>query len=113
MEIQSPDTTNKIRELNDRFRMTFVGGAVMLTSTVANLSNEVRRVLMERVRDFTGFSEDNDPHQEHDFGSVELFGEKYFFKLDYYDKTMEAGSEDPSDPALTRRVLTIMRSDEY
>ena len=40
-------------------------------------------------------------------------GERYFFKIDYYDKNTEFGSPDPADPAVTTRVLTIMRADEY
>jgi hypothetical protein len=27
----------------------------------------------------------NDPYGEHDFGSFELAGEKFFWKIDYYD----------------------------
>ena len=63
--------------------------------------------------DVRRFSEDNDPHGEHDFGSFEVDGENYFFKLDYYSPDMEGGSEDPADPEKTTRVLTIMRADEY
>ena len=39
--------------------------------------------------------------------------EKFFWKIDYYDRKTEFGSPDPADPALTTRVLTIMRADEY
>ena len=56
---------------------------------------------------------DNDPNGEHDFGNFELAGQKFFWKIDYYDTTMEFGSEDPADSAKTTRVLTIMLTSEY
>ena len=55
----------------------------------------------------------NDPHGEHDFGSFEIAGQKFFWKLDYFDAEMKYGSEDPADPSKTTRVLTITFASEY
>lgn len=103
----------KVRELNDAFRTTMTGGRVMLTAGVDALPSDVKAIAIRRVATFSDFNADNDPHAEHDFGSFELSGRKFFFKLDYYDSAMEFGSEDPADPAKTTRVLTIMLAEEY
>jgi hypothetical protein len=44
---------------------------------------------------------------------VEISGERVFWKIDYYDKSLEYGSEDPADPEQTMRVMTIMLASEY
>ena len=105
--------TDLIRSLNDAFRRTFVGGAVMVTQGVEAMPLDQRRSLLQKVRSFDAFGEDNDPHGEHDFGAVDEAGERFFWKIDYYDRKTEFGSPDPADPAVTTRVLTIMRADEY
>jgi Protein of unknown function (DUF3768) len=69
--------------------------------------------LILAVQRFGEFSAENDPHREHDFGSFEVKGEKYFWRIDYFALDMDGGSEDPADPEKTRRVLTIMYADEY
>ena len=104
---------NKIAILNDAFRTTFLGGRVVVTPSVRALPLDKNAALLEAVRSFNKFDRDNDPRGEHDFGSIELDGDTYFFKVDYYDKACEYGSEDPADPEKTTRVLTIMRADEY
>ncbi len=65
------------------------------------------------MRTFSEFNGNNDPHGEHDFCSLMIDGQRYFAKIDYYDREGQGASEDPSDPEKTTRVLTIMRADEY
>ena len=105
--------SRRIQELNDAFRRTFNGGSVVLTPGVSALSKPERDAVVQKVRDFADFTEDNDPHGEHDFGNFEHAGRRLFWKIDYYSPGMQGGSEDPSDPALTSRVLTIMFAEEY
>ena len=105
--------TDRIRALNDAFRRTFIGGAVMITQGVEAMPLDQRRSLLQKIRTFDAFDTNNDPHHEHDFGAIDESGVRCFFKIDYYDKNTEYGSPDPADPAQTTRVLTIMRADEY
>ena len=58
------------------------------------------------------FTDDNDPHGEHDFGIVEHGGVRSFWKIDYYDREMQMLSPDPADPSVTTRVLTVMLAEE-
>ena len=103
----------KIRELNDAFRSSGEGGKVFMTAGVDALPSDVKAIVIRRVATFSEFTAENDPHAEHDFGSFELAHRKIFWKIDYYDLAMEFGSDDPSDPSETTRVLTIMLAEEY
>ena len=59
------------------------------------------------------FTSDNDPLGQHDFGMFDHAGVTYFWKIDYHDLECVYGSDNPADPAVTTRVLTVMRADEY
>jgi hypothetical protein len=113
MEITAPSNVAKIRELNDILRTTFVGGSIMVTNTVEALPVQKRSALLAAIRAFDAFTDNNDPHSEHDFVSIKLDDDTYFGKIDYYDRDLTGGSEDPADPAKTCRVLTIMHSSDY
>jgi hypothetical protein len=104
---------DRIRVLNDNFRSTFIGGKVVMTQGVNALPLDTKARVFLAVQAFSNFTKENDPHGEHDFGNLDIEGETYFFKLDYYSLDMEGGSEDPAEPAITTRVLTLMRADEY
>ena len=115
MSLTDNKTRERIRDLNDAFRRTLdpALGRTMLTAGVNALPSDVRAMAIRTVATFDAFDGDNDPHGEHDFGSFELAGHKFFFKLDYYDPKLEFGSDDPADPAKTTRVLTLMLAEEY
>jgi hypothetical protein len=103
--------TAEICRLNDAFRTTLTGGRLILTRGIAGRPDT--NAILERVRSFAEFDEDNDPHREHDFGGFEHAGATIFWKIDCYDSSMINGSEDPADPKLTTRVLTVMLAEEY
>jgi hypothetical protein len=114
----------RIAELNDQLReriqmpvfgKAFPPGAIYLTQGVAALGPEAQIIISAMVRDFDAFENKNDPYGERDFGSIDTeFGGRIFWKIDYYaDERCEFGSEDPSDPEKSFRVLTIMLAEEY
>jgi len=59
-----------------------------MTSGVYELPDCVKAEALIQVAKFSEFSADNDPHDEHDFGSFNLVGRKFFWKIDYYDKDL-------------------------
>ena len=115
----SQSSIEQIRALNYAFRtQPFIGAALasdelVITRGVADHGNDFADRAVTAVRRFSNFTEDNDPYGEHDFGSFDLDAVKLFWKIDYYDRKLEYGSPDPADPAVTRRVLTILLAEEY
>lgn len=108
--------TNKIAEINDKLRQNLFNPGkdkVILTQGVSNLPFDEQLRILIKVKLFNNFNARNDPYSQHDFGMIDHNELKYFFKIDYYDTSMEYASDDPSNPDITTRVLTIMRADEY
>jgi hypothetical protein len=69
--------------------------------------------IIQEIREFDAFDAANDPHGEHDFAQMVIQSEIVIWKIDYYDLAEEMHSLDASDPAVTRRVMTIMLASEY
>lgn len=111
---QVDEQRRRIRVLNDNFRTTFVGGKVFITASVAALPLDLQASAILAVQKFTDFNVNtNDSYGEHDFGRIEVGGHALFWKIDYYDSQLQFGSENPADPDLTTRVLTIFLAQEY
>jgi hypothetical protein len=115
----------RIAKLNDEFRRVAIDAALLeaspeqvpgrfvVTQGFAVLPVAKQIAVLDQVKLFDDFTKANDPYGEHDFGIVKQSGDSFYWKIDYYDKSLEYGSEDPADPAQTTRVMTVMCSYEY
>ena len=110
----------RIRELNDALRSMrepigalMMNGSIIITQSIAIRGSPFIEQCIDAVRHFDKFTPDNDPHHEHDFAFLDVAGESILFKVDYYDYQLSWHSPDPSDPGVTRRVLTIGLAEDY
>ena len=81
---KTDSTTQRIAELNDLCRKAMgVAGRVFQTQGIAALPLPDQSAIWEKVELFDSFTEENDPHGEHDFGAFEHEGQRIFWKIDY------------------------------
>ena len=117
----------RIARLNDLARRAMgIACVVVATEDIRALPEADQSRLRELVETFDAFTLDNDPYGERDFGVIwqgldgvwstlrpAEIAVTVFWKIDAYDRDLRFGSEDPADPVVTRRVLTIMLASEY
>lgn len=105
--------TDLIRYFNDELRQNLTSGSAFMTTGVAALGPDLAERIFDAITAYDDFCKDSDPYREHDFGSVKIDGHTILFKVDYFSNDMIQGSPDPSDPSVTKRILTIMLAEEY
>ena len=112
---ESNERSARIAALNDELRKDPSRPRWMISLEVNAGGPEFVAAAIAAVQAFDAFTIENDPYDEHDFGSVRVEGQELFWKIDYFDKSSDwtAGAETPEDPQTTDRVLTIMLSHEY
>ena len=102
-----------IARLNDHLRTTGTGGMIMITQNVKRITGFEAETLAAELAAYEDFDPSGDPHGERDFGCMTLWGYDLLWKIDYYDNDLKFGSDDPSDPEVTRRVLTVMLASDW
>ena len=122
LDIDPVKETELIAGQNDAFRRSILRttpvadapqGQFVMTRGVAALGPDAQHALTRRVASFDAFNADSDPHGWHEMGVIDFDGTTTWFKLDLYDVDYQYGSPEPSDPAQTRRVLTLLLPSEY
>ncbi|MEL6876598.1 MAG: DUF3768 domain-containing protein [Pseudomonadota bacterium] len=127
MSADTLSRSERIARLNDRARQAMgLAGIAVATEGFRALPEADQSRVRELVETFDAFTPDNDPYGERDFGAIyqdsngswmttrpAQLAETVFWKIDAYDRDVRFGSEDPANPAVTRRVLTIMLASEY
>lgn len=104
----------QIARLNDQLRKSGVGGQIMISRGVHGLIGANGAELLRMLGAYEDFDADSDPHGERDFGAFDFEGNELLWKIDYYsDADFRFGSDDPANPAVTHRVLTILLAEEY
>jgi hypothetical protein len=73
-----------------------------------------RKEILNAVKnyDFSQAHPGDDPYHERDLVVLQMDGRLYA-KTDYYDSNLVYHSPDPADAAITRRVICVMRAEEY
>ena len=111
--------TDRIRELNDSFRQRIGAmsrqsrNIVSITPSIDALGADAVNAILLMVQVYDRFLPEDDPGGEHNLGAFDYGDHRVFWKIAYYDNNLKRGSDDPSDPDQTRRVLTVMLAGEY
>jgi Protein of unknown function (DUF3768) len=108
-------SSRRLRALNDKFRREGAGAdrSVVITAGVLALGDDFIIAALQAIRDFDAFTDASDPWGEHDYGKVTVDGQPVFWKIDYYDLSLAARSNNPANEGETHRVLTVMLPSEY
>ena len=108
------NVTRRIAALNDRCRTPLdVGSRLVQTPGIAALSSADQSAIRERVEPLRRLHAGQRPLSGAGLRRFRYGDTRIFWKIDHYDRTCSAGSEDPSDPTQPIRVLTIMLASEY
>lgn len=85
----------------------------MVTKTVIALGDGFLQQAVDAMVRSSAFNAENDPYDEHDFGSLDVSNERVFWKIDYYDQSLTRGADDPAEGGTCVRVLTLMMASDY
>jgi len=61
---------------------------VVCTQGFHCLEPETQQKVFQQIQTYNDWDSGNDPYGEHDFGVIEADDEKFYFKIDYWNKEL-------------------------
>jgi hypothetical protein len=101
------DRTLKLRDLNDRLRLTGEGGEIVISPGIQAKGEAFVDQAMAALKALD-FGSDELRTNERYFAVIHGLDHTLLFKIDYLDPTRTYEAADPADPANCLRVLTLM-----
>lgn len=107
---------NQLALLNDQFRKgEQTNKQLSFSPKVEALPETEKQKLLEAVKKIDFYLETPVVSflSFHSLGLVSIDDTEYLWEIDYYDKSCNSLSRNPTDPNCTTRILTILQRDEY
>ena len=104
--------TRSIRSLNDAFRLSFTSTELHVSPGVLELSIGTQTEILDRVRNYRNFTEDNDPSMLHNKGQFDCQGHNIVWEIYCMNNDGRGESPDPANLDLTRRHMMVLLEDE-
>lgn len=106
-----------IGRANDDFRcnpQSIFRGSFYTSRGVRALGGDFMITALRAAMSDTNFTPENDPYGDHDRGFLTINGVRVWWKIDCYEKgsNFRFGSDDPTDPTKTERVMTLFFPEE-
>lgn len=96
-----------VAALNDAHRQSLQG--CVFEEGVVQLPAPTVAALLARIAEFDSWEEDTEPFRDHHCGCIELDGDRFLWKINYYGVELQHPSPNPADAFVTRRMLLIRR----
>jgi Protein of unknown function (DUF3768) len=106
--------TEKLREQNDAFKKTFVGGVIKFDRELQHWERSELQQITRCIQRYNKWPTDNGYRSAHDFGHIRYRGSHLFWAIHYQDASdIGKPSIDPTDPTKTQRLLMVVHIDWY
>ncbi len=106
------DWLRVIRSLNDAFRLSFTATELYCSPGIIAFSLHQQGQILERVRNYRNFNEENDPDKLHNRGSFDFEGQTILWEIYCTDQNQQNEASDPACLKLTRRHMMILIENE-